>query len=152
LAIIDRDGVGDLLTNTGTLPPDRLSAAYGSVDAFILPTLLESFGRPYDEAMHFGLPILTSDRDFARERCQDAAIYFDPLDAASVARAMARMMEDSDLRHRLVENGRRILAQSPTWEEIAARFVEVLERTARGELPRSAESRPQLENQSAPAS
>ena len=135
LANIERERVGDLLINTGSQPLERLSAAYGSADAFILPTLLESFGHPYDEAMHFNLPILTSDRDFARERCQGAAIYFDPLDADSVARAMARVMENANLRQRLVKNGRRILAQAPTWNEIAARFVEVLERTARGQLP-----------------
>jgi hypothetical protein len=52
---------------------------------------------------------------------------------------MARVMEDLTLRQTLVENGRRILAQAPTWDEIAARFVEVLERTARGELPARAD-------------
>jgi glycosyltransferase involved in cell wall biosynthesis len=140
LARIEREAVADLLVNFGPLPPERLPEVYGSADAFLLPTLLESFCRPYDEAMHFGLPILTSDRDFARERCQDAAIYFDPLDAASVAGAMANVMEDSVLRQRLVESGRRILARAPTWDEIAARFVEVLERTARGELLKDFES------------
>jgi glycosyltransferase involved in cell wall biosynthesis len=133
LARIEREGLGDLLVNAGPLPPAGLTEVYGSADAFILPTLLESFGRPYDEAMHFGLPILTSDRDFAHERCRDAAIYFDPLDAGSVAQAMGQVMEDSGLRLRLVENGRRLLTQAPTWDEVAARFVEVLERTAREE-------------------
>jgi len=133
LARIAREGVGDRLVNAGLLPPERLRQAYAAADAFILPTLLESFGRPYDEAMHFGLPILTSDRDFARERCQDAALYFDPLDAASVARSMARVMNDAELRGRLAENGRRVKAQTPSWDEIAARCVEVLEHTARGE-------------------
>ena len=69
----------------------------------------------YLDSMSFDLPILTSDRDFAHERCQDAAIYFDPLDANSVAKAMARVMEAKELRRRLVENGRRVLAQTPTW-------------------------------------
>ena len=135
LARIECEAVESHLVNAGSLPPEQLAATYGSADAFILPTLLESFGRPYDEAMNFELPILTSDRDFARERCRDAAIYFDPLDADSVARAMARVMEDVALRQRLVENGRRVLADSPSWDDIAARFVEVLERTARGEPP-----------------
>ena len=137
LASIEHEAVGDLLINIGSLPPDRLCTAYGSADAFILPTLLESFGRPYDEAMQFDLPILTSDRDFARERCQDAALYFDPLHANSIAKAMKRIMEDGNLRRLLVENGRHIQDQAPTWDEIAARFVEVLERTARGGLPTS---------------
>jgi len=130
LANIEREMVADILVNIGPLLPERLPATYRSADACILPTLLESFGRTYDEAMQFNLPILTSDRDFAHGRCRDAAIYFDPLDADSVARAMARVMEDEELRQRLVENGRRILARAPTWEEIAARFVEVLERAA----------------------
>jgi glycosyltransferase involved in cell wall biosynthesis/SAM-dependent methyltransferase len=123
------------IENIGPVPSEMLPQVYRSADALIFPTLLESYSRTYLEAMYFGLPILTSDRDFAHNLCQNAAIYFDPLDADSVARAMARVMEDSELRQRLVENGRRILAQSPTWDEIAARFVEVLERTARGEPP-----------------
>ena len=127
LATIQRERVGDVLVNMGELPPERLAALYGSADAFILPTLLESFGRPYSEAMQFDLPILTSDRDFAHERCQDAALYFDPLDAGSVAMSMAQVIEDAALRFRLVENAKRLREQEPTWDQIATRFVEVLE-------------------------
>jgi glycosyltransferase involved in cell wall biosynthesis len=96
---------------------------------------METFSFTYDEAMHFGLPILTSDRDFARERCQDAALYFDPLDADSVARAMAQVMDDEGLRNRLAANGKRLLEKAPSWDDIAGRFVDVLERVAAGELP-----------------
>jgi glycosyltransferase involved in cell wall biosynthesis/SAM-dependent methyltransferase len=123
------------IENIGPVPSRTLPSVYQSADALIFPTLLESFSRTYLEALHFGLPILTSDRDFAHNLCQDAAVYFDPLDAESVARSMALVMEDADQRRRLVENGRRVLAQSPTWDEIAARFVEGLERTAGGEEP-----------------
>lgn len=128
---IRREGLSQLLVSIGVVPHERLLEVYSSADAFILPTLLESFGRPYGEAMQCHLPILTSDRDFARERCQDAAVYFDPLDPESVARAMTAVMEDGNLRSRLVENGTRILKEMPTWDDVAARFVEVLEH-ARG--------------------
>jgi glycosyltransferase involved in cell wall biosynthesis len=140
---IEREGLGDVLVCGGLLDPERLSTGYRSADAFILPTLFESFGRPYGEAMQFDLPILTSDRDFARERCRDAALYFDPLDAGSVALAMLAIMEDKDLRSRLVENGRRILEETPTWDEVAARFVELLERAASGQLTTDGRSRSQ---------
>jgi glycosyltransferase involved in cell wall biosynthesis len=146
LAGIEHEKVGDILVNVGFQPPERLAAFYRSADAFILPTLLESFGRPYVEAMHFDLPILTSDRDFARERCQDAALYFDPLDPDNIASAMARVMEDANLRQCLVAKGRRVLAQALTWDEIAVRFVEVLERTAQGQLPIHTEPESQLQN------
>jgi glycosyltransferase involved in cell wall biosynthesis len=118
--------------NIGPVPPASLPEAYRSADALLLPTLLESFTRTYAEAMHFELPILTSNRDFARCICQDAALYFDPLDANSVARAMFRMMEDAALRRRLTQNGKRRRGQIPTWDEIATRFVSVLEGAALG--------------------
>jgi glycosyltransferase involved in cell wall biosynthesis/SAM-dependent methyltransferase len=130
--------VAGKIENIGPVPSEMLPKVYQIADALIFPTLLESFSRTYLEALYFGLPILTSDRDFAHNLCQNAAIYFDPLDAASVARAMARVMDDAGLRQRLVANGRRILAQAPTWDEIAARFVEVLECTARGKDGQSA--------------
>ncbi len=132
-----RENLEQVLVNTPPVPSARLEEVYRSADALILPTLLESFTRTYLEAMHFGLPILTSDRDFAHNLCQDAALYFDPLDADSVAKSMARIMEDGELRLRLTSNGKRLLKQSPTWDEIAAQFVAVLERAATG---REAES------------
>lgn len=127
---IEREKLQELIVNRGPVPRRELAGIFAEADAHLLPTLLETTGLTYGEAMHFGLPILTSDRDFARESCRDAAVYFEPLDAASVAGAMASVMEDAGLRARLVANGKRILARSPAWDLIAARFVEVLERVA----------------------
>jgi glycosyltransferase involved in cell wall biosynthesis len=127
---LERENMADCIVNLGPVRRNELARVYGSADALLLPTLLESFSRTYLEAMQFGLPILTSDRDFARHICQDAAVYFDPLDADSVARSMARVMEDGELRARLAQNGKRLISQSPTWDEIAAQFVSVLEQAA----------------------
>ncbi len=129
---IGRENLTDLLINLGPVRRDGLAELYRSADALIFPTLLESFTRTYHEAMHFGLPILTSDRDFARHLCQDAAIYFDPMDAECVARSMATIMEDAELRGQLVSSARSRLQQSPAWAEIAAQFVAALECAARG--------------------
>jgi glycosyltransferase involved in cell wall biosynthesis len=140
------------IENVGPVSSTMLPDLYRSAEALIFPTLLESFSRTYPEAMCFGLPILTSDRDFAHHLCRDAAIYQDPLDADSVARGMARVMEDAGLRQRLVVNGRRILAQTPTWDEIATRFVDVLERTAARDIPLHPESDSEPDNTCAPVS
>lgn len=140
LGKLQSSGHSGMVENIGPVPNRELARVYRNADALIFPTLLESYSRTYLEAMHFGLPILTSDRDFAHHLCGDAAIYFDPLDAESVARAMAAIMEDEALRSRLIERGRQIVQRMPTWDQIAARFVEVLERTARGEPPAQDES------------
>lgn len=131
LETIARRNLDDVVVNIGPVPEGRLAAIYGSADAFILPTLMETFGLCYDEAMHFGVPILTSDRDFARARCQEAALYFDPLDGDSIARTMAGVMEGAELRRALAANGRRLLEKAPTWGEIVRAFVAVLEAAAK---------------------
>jgi glycosyltransferase involved in cell wall biosynthesis len=120
----------NVLINLGRLSGERVIQAYRLADAFILPTLLESFGRTYSEAMRFGLPILTSDRDFAREVCGDAAIYFNPLRPTEIAQRMTEIMENRELRERLSRAGLCRAAEAPTWEEIAAQFIRVLEDAA----------------------
>jgi glycosyltransferase involved in cell wall biosynthesis len=130
LKTVARENLQDIIRNIGPVPEYLVGEAYRIAQALIQPTLLETFGRTYIEAMHYGLPILTSDREFARFVCQDAAIYFDPLDADSVAKTMARVIEDHNLRLRLVRNGQRLVSRLPSWEDIAARYVETLEAAA----------------------
>jgi len=129
---ISRNGLQDHLVNLGPVPPDELGRVYGFANAFILPSLIETVSFTYLEAMHFGLPILTSDRDFARERCKDAALYFDPLDSSSVAAAMTNIALDPDLCQTLIQAGARVAKETPTWTEIAGRFLAVLEALACG--------------------
>jgi glycosyltransferase involved in cell wall biosynthesis len=130
LRLIEKKGLGQLLVNEGPVEPDALAQVYDAADALIFPTLLETHSRTYSEAMTWGLPILTSDRDFAHHLCGNAALYFDPLDCASIAKSMAAVMANHALRQELVSNGRRILAALPDWDEVAAQFVAVLEQTA----------------------
>ena len=134
---IRKEGLGQILVNEGPVGRDALSRAYCAADALILPTLLESCTRTYSEAMRYNLPILTSDRDFAYYLCGDAALYFDPLHPASIAKNMAAIMANHELRRQLTANGRRILAALPGWDEVAAQFVAVLEQTAEESYPPS---------------
>lgn len=135
LARIEKERMQDVLVNIGPVPRAELCKVYARADACILPSLLETVGFAYDEAMHFGLPILTSDRDFARERCGKAATYFDPLDAKSVAQCMAMIMDEDQLRGRLVENGRYLIKQAPNWDDVSRRFVSFLEQAAGNRQP-----------------
>ena len=75
---IESQGLTDRILNLGPVDLEDLPNVYRASDALFLPTLLESFSGTYLEAMHYGLPILTTDLDFARNICRDAALYFDP--------------------------------------------------------------------------
>ena len=71
-------GLGGQVINLRPVDQRRLAQLYGEVDAVVLPSLLKSFSGVYVEAMNLGVPIVTSDRDFARVVCGDAALYVDP--------------------------------------------------------------------------
>jgi glycosyltransferase involved in cell wall biosynthesis len=92
LAAMLRDH-GDMITNLGRLALEQVAGALRAATALFLPTLVESYGLTYVEALACGIPILTSDRDFARWMCGDLALYFDPLDAGSIVDAIARLAQ-----------------------------------------------------------
>lgn len=129
---IEAGALSNVVRNIGPVDREKRAEVYRIADAVILPSLLESYSASYSEAMRFGLPILTSRRDFGQELCGTAAEYFDPLDPEDVARGMFKVLTDASLRRELSLRGRRIVAQLPDWEDIAAQFVDVLEQAASG--------------------
>lgn len=82
----------------GTIPYAELNRAYESADAFIFASSCETFGIILLEAMAGGLPIICSHRSAMPEVVGNAAIYFDPLNAASLATAINRVFADTGLR------------------------------------------------------
>lgn len=131
LETIERDNLGDCIVNLGRVPMPDVPAVYTSSDALLMPTLLEAYSLSYIEAMHFELPILTSNMDFAHTVCGDAASYFDPLDAADVARAIVEFRNNPALRANLAERSRnRLSSIAVSWEEVTRRYVTALCETA----------------------
>ena len=117
--------------NLGTVKLTELPALYESCDAVVMPSLLECYSISYLEGMHFGLPIIASDRDFARASCGDGALYFDPLDARDLAAKIAMLRHHPSLSAGLVARGRsRLESMEFSWEEAARRYVAVLKEIA----------------------
>lgn len=112
-------GLEDRIVCIGAISQERLSEFYHAADAMFLPTLLESFSGAYLEAMQLGVPVVTSDRDFAREVCGDAAIYIDPHSPLSVRDTIQRLRADSSLGECLAAKGReRVRRHIRTWPDI----------------------------------
>lgn len=82
----------DVVVNLGRLTPNDAAQRLAAAHALFLPTLVETFGLIYLEAIAAGKPILTSDRDFAHQVCGDLAGYFDPHCAGSIADAIENLM------------------------------------------------------------
>ena len=127
----NRLGVQNRIHNNGPVDMADGPSLYESCDLCFLPTVLETFSATYPEAMAMGLPIVTSDLNFARSVCQDAAIYFRPGDGRDAAQAIVRVIRDPTLRNELRRKGSRVLAHLPTPEVQCSRYVEILERMSR---------------------
>lgn len=108
----------------GLVPHAELGDLYRRSAVVFLPSLLESFSATYIEAMHFGVPLVTSDLDFARDICGDAALYADPLDPVACARALHTALSDPSTRARLRETGFERVEAFPTWSERFALYRE----------------------------
>jgi len=116
----------DLITNLGLLPMDEVAGALGASSALFLPTLSESYGLIYVEALSCGVPILTSDRDFARWMCKDLAHYFDPMNPVSIVDAIARITSQPVASY-AARAGERLAELPRDWKELAEAFLAVLQ-------------------------
>lgn len=115
-------GLTKSIVNVGPLKQEELASYFTNCDALLMPTLMESFSGTYIEAMHFGLPILTSDLDFAHEICGDAAIYFDPWSPSDITRAILELDHN---KQSLREKGRLHLQQySTSWDDVARIMID----------------------------
>lgn len=115
LDAIEAEGLSDVILNVGSVPMSQVPSLYQQTDALLLPTYLESFSGTYVEAMHHGLPILTSDLDFARGVCGEAALYFDPSDEATIFNAICQLIDHPELCETKVAIGKAILSELPSW-------------------------------------
>ncbi|RLE38321.1 hypothetical protein DRJ17_04340 [Candidatus Woesearchaeota archaeon] len=124
-------GVEDDIVNIGTQPVHLGPTLYRSCDALFMPTLLETFTATYPEAMAMKRPIITTDLDFARDICQDAAMFFIPDNARSAAEAIVAVSSDLELAERLVAAGERRLNDFGSSKERFQKCLNLLEETAK---------------------
>jgi len=91
-------GLEGVLENVGEIDAAAISNLYDSLDIFVFPSLVESFGFPLVEAMAKALPIVAADTPSNREIAGDAGLYFPPTDAGTFARLLGEVIDNAVLR------------------------------------------------------
>ncbi len=124
---IDSD-VSNQVINIGPVKPEECPGLYAEVDYSFQPTLLECFSASYAESMAMGRPILTSDMGFARTICGDAAEYFDPMDAQSIASCIMSLADNKTRQLALVKLGRTRLQSFCDASERAEKYLTICQR------------------------
>ena len=121
--------VSDSVILTGYVPESDLPVLYSGALCFVYPSYFEGFGLPPLEAMKCGVPVIVGNRTSLPEVVGDAAILVDPFDADAIARAMDKLISDSNFRAELAARG---LARAKLfdWRETARQTLTVYQRAA----------------------
>lgn len=115
---------GESVTWLGYVPHMDLPALYSGADAFVFPSLYESFGMPVLEARACGTRVITSDVPGLREAGGEETIYVPPTCdgiRAGILEALA------------MPPAQPIDAGQYSWDRSAASLADVLVRAASGE-------------------
>lgn len=91
---------------------------YKNAQVFVFPSLYEGFGLPILEAFSCGCPVVLSKSSSLPEVAGDAARYFDPNDAESIAGGIESVLLDRHDREELVRKGYERL-KFFSWEKTA---------------------------------
>lgn len=106
-----------------------LETLIGKAAALLFPSLAEGFGLPVLEAMTFGVPVMTSNRDALAEIAANGALQVDPTDIDAMAAAIGTLSRDQALRSQLSKAGRRrseAFSQGAYARRLGDAYVELL--------------------------
>ncbi|MBV6626853.1 MAG: glycosyltransferase family 4 protein [Rivularia sp. (in: Bacteria)] len=108
---------------------ENIKKLYAAADIFVLPSFKETFGIVFLEAMHYGLPIITTNVSAMPELIEQGknGILVPPADSQALAQAINTLVEKPNLIKQMGEAGRQKVANSYYWEHTCSRFVSILE-------------------------
>jgi glycosyltransferase involved in cell wall biosynthesis len=121
---IARSSVKGRVHLTGFVHDSDLVQFYGASDLFVFPSFYEGFGLPILEAMACGRAVACSNTTAMPEVAEAAGILFDPSSEREMARAMADVLLNQDLRQRLERLGTNRAALF-SWEHSALMTLDV---------------------------
>jgi glycosyltransferase involved in cell wall biosynthesis len=127
----------------GELSPKQIALFLKSLDVFVFPSRMETFGLAAVEAAQAGIPVVASDIEVMREVLMvddvPCALFVDPDDTSSFVDEVDRLLHDHELRSALIGRAD-TLAQRYSLEAMVDRYAELIRamRTGAGVLPVSA--------------
>ncbi|WP_085793671.1 glycosyltransferase family 4 protein [Roseivivax jejudonensis] len=122
-------GLDDRVTFAGRVDRDTLDSFYARASIFALATRYEGYGIVFDEAMAYGLPIVSCDTGAVPGTVPgDAGVLVPVEDVDAVADALRRLLTDPAHRKTLADGAARAGAALPAWDDTAATVAAVLDR------------------------
>ncbi|MBU1671543.1 MAG: glycosyltransferase family 4 protein [Actinobacteria bacterium] len=152
-SMVSAFGLEDKVKFTGHIDTDALCAFYRAADLTVVPSLYEPFGMVVLESMAMGTPTIVADTGGLSEIVvhEETGLKFEPGDPESLAEAMLRVLQDSDLSARMTADAIAYMGEQYNWDRIARRTMDVYRRAERDYeyRPRTLKLCPPLPNEEA---
>ncbi|HEV3112086.1 MAG TPA: glycosyltransferase [Candidatus Binataceae bacterium] len=125
-----RRGLEGVVVFEGAVNPDRIRAVYESADVFELASFAEGIPVVLMEAMAMEIPCVATFITGIPELIRDGldGLLVAPSDVAALADAIGRLMDDTEMRHRLGRAGRQRVVEHYNLEVNIPRLGEIFRR------------------------
>ncbi|OAN79062.1 glycosyl transferase family 1 [Jannaschia sp. EhC01] len=112
--------LADRVTLMGRVPQDVLDGLYATASVFALATRYEGYGMVFDEALAWGLPIISCATGAVPDTVpRGAGLLVAPDSAGELSGAVGRVLTDKALRGRMARIALRAGSELPTWKDTA---------------------------------
>jgi glycosyltransferase involved in cell wall biosynthesis len=125
-------GIGERVTFAGPLDPAERDDLLARATLFILPSLSENFGNVILEALAMETPVVvTPEVGLAADIARDGTGLVANGEPRALAAAIDSLLHDPRRRAAMGSQGRRVVGERYTWEDVARRMEEAYERLRR---------------------
>ncbi len=127
-ALADELGVRDRVRFYGNISNAAVCGAMTAADVLLYPSQTEGLSRTIAEAAYVGLPVITTPIGGQKDHLVEgeSVLFVKPGDVDSICRALEVFAASPDLRRRMAEAGRALVAREFSYEVVARRFEEMM--------------------------
>jgi len=113
---------------TGFVSDQRRNELLKNALCYVQPSITEGFGLPVLEAMHAGIPVVSSKGGALAEIVGDAGLLFDPYNIQEISHSLSLVIHSHSLRKELISKGKERVKDF-SWEKAAEQTYNILTRS-----------------------
>ena len=114
-------GMGERVKFLGFLPSEEIPKYFSICDIFVRPSRSEGFGNSFIEAMASSLPVVATPVggivDFISDK--ETGVFCSPDNPQSIAEAVKLIINDKDLREKIIYKAKFLVTENYSWDRIA---------------------------------